>query len=362
VYIEKIRLLNFRNFISESVSFDRKINLLTGKNGQGKTNLIEGIYILSMGKSFRTLRDDEMIRFGEENFFSEGTFSKDEEKLVVSIGFSRREKKISVNGREGYKNSTLLENAYIVVFSPEDLKIIKEDPDKRRRFMNREIFQLKPLHYMELNRYAKTLRNRNALLKEETIDENLLEIYDEHLAESGAKIMMDRAYFAQKINDISKAIGVKISGGKENLLIEYEPKIDLKDSLEEQSEEIKKSIRGSRERDFSNRSTYVGPHKDDLKITSNGVDLRHFGSQGQQRTAALSLKLAEIELIKNETGIDAIILLDDVLSELDEERQQMLVRTFEDNQVFITAADPSAAIKAGLSGGKVFHIDGGRIS
>jgi DNA replication and repair protein RecF len=361
VYIKKLRLSNFRNFISEEVSFDRKINLITGKNGQGKTNLIEGIYILSMGKSFRTLKDEEMIRFGEDTFFSEGTFFKREEKLVISIGFSKENKKISVDGSEQNKNSALLENAYIVTFSPEDLKIIKEDPDKRRRFMNREIFQLRPLYYIELNRYTRTLKNRNHLLKEKTVDENLLEVYDEHLAENGAKVMIERAGFVRKINEISVKIGAKISGQHENILIEYEPNIEEKGAFKEQREEIKKALLESRERDLFNKTTYLGPHKDDLKITANGVDLRHFGSQGQQRTAALSLKLAEVTLIKNETGTDAIILLDDVLSELDQERQQLLVKTFEENQVFITAADSSMAIKAGLSEGKTLTVENGHI-
>jgi DNA replication and repair protein RecF len=302
-----------------------------------------------------------MIRFKEEEFFVTGSFKKKEEEHSVGIKLKKKEKHFFLDGAEKKRNADLLENVYIVVFSPEDIKIIKEDPEKRRKFINRELFQLKPLYYVELNRYNNLLKNRNILLKEETPDEDLLLVFDEYLAESGAKIMHARADFLKKLAEISEDIAHKISGGKETLSLAYEPKIPLEETHEKQKTRNFETLKASKEKDILYKSTSQGPHKDDVKIFSNGIDLRIFGSQGQQRTAALSLKLAEVTLIRKEKGEEPIILLDDVFSELDEERQNFLTHTFSTNQLFITAADLSEKIRKAYKDASLFHVKNGHI-
>jgi DNA replication and repair protein RecF len=227
--------------------------------------------------------------------------------------------------------------------------------------MDRELFQLKPLYYVELAKYKKVLRNRNSLLKEEYFDEELLSVYDHYLAEYGAKIMKERAEFVRKIDEMGRAVEHKLTGGKEELAICYESSVETEETTENQRKRIEETLFESREKDMARRSTTFGPHRDDLKITANDVDLRNFGSRGQQRTAALALKLAELRLIKEETGEDAILLLDDVLSELDEERQNYLIHSFAGNQLFITAAEVSDRMKEALPKGKVFEVRGGSV-
>jgi DNA replication and repair protein RecF len=361
MYIKKLRLTNFRNYEDEEISFDRNVNIVTGKNGQGKTNLIEGINILSMGKSFRTLNDAEMIAFEKDFFRVKGDFEKAGEYLSVEMKLVGRERLFAIDGAEKKKNADLLEHVYTVVFSPEDLKIVRDDPKKRRKFMDRELFQLKPLYYMELAKYQKVLKNRNFLLKENEPNEEMISVYDHYLAESGAKIMCERASFARKLNEVSRSVEEKLTGGKEHLEVFYEASVETEDTRELQEERIKNTLSENREKDILRRSTSEGPHRDDLKITANGVDLRHYGSSGQQRTAALSLKLAELKIIKEETGEDAILLLDDVLSELDEERQNYLINSFEKNQLFITTAEMNEHLKAFLPRGRIFEVTEGKV-
>lgn len=361
MFIKSIHIKNFRNIKEEEVFFSSRTNLVSGENGQGKTNLLEAIYILSMGKSFRTQRDEEMIRFGKEAFRVDGVFEKDGEELRVGMRLSAREKDFFINGAQKKKNADLLEQVYAVVFSPEDLKIVKDEPEKRRKFMNRELFQLKPLFFTELNKYRRALKNRNLLLKEDFPDENLLAVYDTYLASSGAKIMKERDAFCRKISEISADICRKISAGKEELEVKYEPNIACEPSDAEMEKEILRILRDTREKDLRLRSTSRGPHKDDVSIRANDVDLRHFGSQGQQRTAALSLKLAEVELIEKEAGESPLILLDDVFSELDETRRQYITRAFSEKQIFISAADLTATADSLFPGAQILQVSDGHI-
>jgi DNA replication and repair protein RecF len=303
----------------------------------------------------------EMIGFEKDFFRVKGLFVKAEESLSVEMRLAGRDRRFIIDGVEKKKNADLLEHVYTVVFSPEDLRIVSDDPDKRRRFMNRELFQLKPLYYVELLKYKKMLKSRNLLLKEEQVNEDLLLIYDDYIAESGARIMNERAMFVERLNEVSKSIENRITGGKEELAVYYESNIRQEKTKEAQKERIRSVLEENRERDLERRSTSFGPHRDDLKITSNEIDLRHFGSRGQQRTAALSLKLAELKLIHEETGEEAILLLDDVLSELDEERQQFLIRSFERNQLFITVAELSENMRTSLPQGRIYEVDGGKV-
>ena len=353
MYIKRLKLKDFRNYKELDVVFDSRVNILLGKNAQGKTNLLEAIYTTSLGKSFRTGRDSEMIRFGAGFLRIEATACKDGDELIVEIAVSEDNKGVRIDGVKAVKNSDLLENIYTVIFSPEDLKIVKDEPEKRRRFIDREICQLKPSYYMNLSAYKKALAQRNALLKERHVEEDNLSVWDQSLAYYGRRLMDERKSFVAKLNEISRELHRSITNGKEELEILYEPNCpgDLLEKLAR--------THGA---DIMKRSTGTGPHKDDLKLSVNGIDIRHYGSQGQQRTAALSLKLAELKLIKEETGEDAVLLLDDVLSELDSERQTFLINSLGDVQLFITTAELTGKVGSNLPEGKIFFVDNGKIS
>lgn len=358
MYIKEINLKDFRNYESLDVKFHKNVNIFLGQNAQGKTNLLESIYITSMGKSFRTGKDKDMIRFGSEFFRVKSTAVKDDD-LIVEIAVNKDGKKgIKVDGVKARKTSDLLENVYIVIFSPEDLRIVKDEPEKRRKFIDRELCQIKPSYYMNLNRYKKVLSQRNAYLKEFEIDESILDIWDMQLADYGSKIIVHRNEFIKKINKISGQIHRDITNKKENLEVIYEPNIEYCNDLQEI---YYKELKLNRKNDLKRRTTGRGPHKDDLKLLSNDIDIRNFGSQGQQRTAALSLKLSEIKLIEEETGESPVLLLDDVLSELDRERQNYLINSLENTQVFITTTEISKEVEESLGDIKCFTVENGKI-
>jgi DNA replication and repair protein RecF len=361
MYLSKIELKNFRNYEEETVEFHSKVNIITGKNAQGKTNLLESLYIMSLGKSFRTSKDTEMIGFDKEFCRAKSTSVKDGRELEIEITISKEGKAVKINGMKTAKNIDLLENVYMVVFSPEDLKIVKDEPEKRRKFIDRELCQLKPMYYRNLGRYKKILQQRNSLLKQQEVREDMIEVWDEGLAEYGAKIIQERKSFIEKLNGISKGISTAITNGREALEITYESNAACQSGYEEQKEYLKRMLNKSLKNDISRRNTSVGPHKDDLKLCVDEIDIRHFGSQGQQRTAALSLKLAEIQLIEGEAGVSPILLLDDVLSELDGERQNFLINSLGKVQLFITTAELSGEVRSKLPEGKTFIVEGGRV-
>lgn len=356
-----ISLDGFRNYTQFSAQFSPGVNVIWGENAQGKTNLLEGIYLNAMARSFKTSRDKDLIRFGEE-FCRIHTISEayDEELETEILVTKAGKKSIKIDGVKASKTSQLLERIYIVIFSPEDLKIVKDEPEKRRRFIDRELCQIKPGYYSDLSDYKKVLKQRNMYLKEREIDPAVLGIWDYELARYGSRIIRRREEFIKRISEISSDIHDRISGGLENLTIHYEANVAYSgpDSTEA---EFYKILEHSRDDDIRNRTTGHGPHKDDLKIEANSIDLRKFGSQGQQRTAALSLKLSEIRLIEAETGEKPILLLDDVLSELDNERQSYLISSLGENQMFITTADISGKVIRSMPEGKVFQIKQGTI-
>ena len=350
--IRKLRLKDFRNYKSLELTFHPKVNLLLGNNAQGKTNLLEALYITSLGKSFRTGRDSEMIRFGAPFFRVEIEALRDGEPLSVELAVSEDQKAIKIDGVKATKSSELLEHIYTVVFSPEDLKIVKDEPEKRRRFLDREISQLKPSYYQNLGSYKKALIQRNALLKDCRAEEKNLEVWDESLAQYGQLVMAERQRFTEKLNRISREIHQRITDGQEELQVLYHP-----DTTGNLLEALQKNHR----RDRIRGTTGVGPHRDDLTLLVNGIDLRSYGSQGQQRTAALSLKLAELKLIKEETGEEGILLLDDVLSELDSQRQQFLIHTLKDIQLFITATELGKEVENSLPKGNLYWVSQGEV-
>lgn len=363
MYIKEIELKDFRNYKELKAEFNPNVNIFIGQNAQGKTNLLESIYITSMGKSFRTNKDKEMIRF-DSDFFRVRAQARKDDDLVVELAVNREGKKgIKIDGVKATKLSQLFETIYIVVFSPEDLRIVKDEPEKRRKFIDRELCQIKPSYYNCLNQYRKALMQRNACLREfyagnPKTNEEVLDIWEQEMAEYGSRVIAYREEFVEKINRISSRIHEEITNHKESLRILYEPSIPARGDLKNVFYE---TLKKNREHDKRRGTTGKGPHKDDLKLQVGGIDIRNFGSQGQQRTAALSLKLSEIKLIREETGESPILLLDDVLSELDQERQNYLIRFLADTQVFITTTELSREAEKNLGNIRYFSIQNGEI-
>lgn len=354
MYFNDIELKNFRNYKDLKLEFDKDLNIFLGHNAQGKTNLLESIFVTGMGRSFRTNSDKEMISFNEEFAKVKANVIEDNHEDEIEIIYQKDGKIIKLDGIKLLRTVDLLETVYIVIFSPEDLKIVKEGPDNRRRFLDRELCQIKPVYYSDLGNYKKVLKERNTLLREENKDKNLYSVFNEALSEYGIRIVNERKKFIERLNEISSGLHLKITDGSENINLSYETKVNSK-------EEYLDILNENFEKDISRGYTGAGPHKDDIKIEINGVDIRTYGSQGQQRTAALSMKLAEIGLIRQETGKDAVLLLDDVLSELDRNRQRFLIEAMKGIQVFITATEIDEKLRLLLPQGKTFYVDNGSI-
>ncbi|MEE0691593.1 MAG: DNA replication/repair protein RecF [Lachnospiraceae bacterium] len=362
MYIKKLELTDFRNYEKLNVEFNKNVNLLLGNNAQGKTNLLEAVYITSMGRSFRTNKDSDLVRFGQPMAKVKIEAVKEAYDTFIEINIKKDAKKsIKKDGINVKKSSELLENILIVIFSPEDLKIVKDEPEKRRKFIDRELCQIQPLYYDSLSNYKKTLVQRNIYLKEENPDSSILDLWDTQLTKYGSRIIYLREKFIKKISDFSGKIHSSITNGKESLFLEYNPNISYMESLNELEgyfyDEIKKSFNN----DIRQRTTTRGPHKDDISFYVNGINMRNFGSQGQQRTCALSLKLAELNLIKEETDEDAVLLLDDVMSELDAARQEYLIKTLQNNQIFVTTTDIDQKIMDSFPDSKIIYIEKGKL-
>ena len=366
MYIKDIKIKDFRNYEVLDLKFNEKVNIILGSNAQGKTNLLESIYISSYGRSFRTSKDTDMIRFGADNAVIKMSFNKDRGDLDIDMVLSKDHKKsVKVDGVKIRKTSQLLDNVYIVIFSPDDLKIIKDEPEKRRKFIDKELCQIKPSYYSNLSNYKKVLLERNTYLKEMNVDPDMMDIWDMQLAKYGAAIMIQRKEFIEKISDISRSIHKGITNDKEILRIEYDPNIKYINDIKEQEKSFYEILKRSFDNDLKMRTTTKGPHKDDLDFyISTGekeINARNFGSQGQQRTAALSLKLAEIDIIKRETGEYPILLLDDVLSELDIERQEFLIKTLSFNQLFITTAEMQPKLIEQFPEATIYKVEDGKV-
>ena len=362
MYIKRLNLKDYRNYDSLDVDFDKNVNIIIGNNAQGKTNLIESLYVTSFGKSFRTNRDSELVKFGRDYARISIEAEKEYFDTTVEVLIKKDSKKsVKKDGTVVRKSSELLKNILIVIFSPEDLKIVKEDPEKRRKFIDRELCQIKPLYYETLSNYKKTLVQRNMYLKEDDIDSSIMDIWDIQLARYGSKLTSMRKKFIEKMSIYSSRIHESITDGKEILHLEYNPNIEFSDDFAEMEglfyDEIKKSYAS----DLRMRTTTRGPHKDDFSFYVNGINMRSFGSQGQQRTCALSLKLAELNLIKEETGEEAILLLDDVMSELDINRQRFLIRTLRNNQIFVTATDIDDKVIESFPNANIIKIEKGNL-
>ena len=334
MWIKKIKIKNFRNYESEEINLEKNINIFYGQNAQGKTNIIESIFLCSLGKSFRTKKDKEMIKLNEQNALVEVEYEKSDRdgKIKIEIG---NKKNIYLNGIKIKKLSELLGNLNIVIFTPDDINILKGGPQNRRRFLDIMISQLRPNYMHILNLYIKTMEQRNNYLrqiKEEHKDENLLEIWDEKLAEYAIKIYEYRKEFIEKIIKKLDIIHKNITNGEEQIELEYVTECDSK-------EKYLKLLKERRKLDIIKGFTTKGVHRDDFMIYINKKDIKIFGSQGQNRTAMLSLKLAELQVIYDEIGEYPILLLDDFMSELDRTRRKNFLENIEGTQVIITGTE-----------------------
>lgn len=334
MWIKKIKIKNFRNYESEEINLDKNINIFYGQNAQGKTNIIESIFLCSLGKSFRAKKDKEMIKLNEQNAIVEVEYEKSDRdgKIKIEIG---NKKNIYLNGIKIKKLSELLGNLNIVIFTPDDINILKGGPQNRRRFLDIMISQLRPNYMHILNLYLKTIEQRNNYLrqiKEEHKDENLLEIWDEKLSEYAIKIYEYRKEFIEKIIKKIDIIHKNITNGEEQIEFEYITECDNK-------EKYLKLLKERRKLDIIKGFTTKGIHRDDFMIYINKKDIKIFGSQGQNRTAMLSLKLAELQVIYDEIGEYPILLLDDFMSELDKTRIKNFLENIEGTQVIITGTE-----------------------
>ena len=334
MWIKNIKIKNFRNYDQEEINLEKNINIFYGKNAQGKTNIIEAIFLCSLGKSFRAKKDNEMIKLNEENAIVEIEYEKSDRdgKIKIEIG---NKKNIYLNGIKIKKLSELLGNLNIVIFTPDDINILKGGPQNRRRFLDIMISQLRPNYMHILNLYLKTIEQRNKYLrqiKEEHKDENLLEIWDEKLAEYAVKIYEYRKEFIEKIIKKINIIHKNITNGEEQIELEYITECDNK-------EKYLQLLKERRKLDIIKGFTTKGIHRDDFMIYINKKDIKIFGSQGQNRTAMLSLKLAELQVIYDEIGEYPILLLDDFMSELDRTRRKNFLENIEGTQVIITGTE-----------------------
>ena len=358
--VKKIVLKNFRNYeVIENV-FGESINLLVGKNGQGKTNMIEAIYYSAIGKSPRTTKDQDLINWSKDRASFLVQIEKKSGTKNIEAIFSRQTKKtVRINTVSLLKIGDLLGNLNVVFFSPDELKLVKDAPQDRRKFLDTDISQLNKNYFYNLNKYNKILEQRNKLLKTASsveVLEQTLPIWDEQLAETGSKIILERIKFLNRLKDVAKEAHDYLTSKKEILEISYAGIVGETDA--EIKQKLLDELKLAKEKDVKLGFTNVGPHRDDIKLVVNGIDIRSFGSQGQQRTVALSMKLAELEIFKEEIGEYPVLLLDDVLSELDKDRQQKLLNYVKRLQTIITTTqyDPFMFQNA-----KIIKIDGGKI-
>lgn len=356
--IKSMSLQNYRNYKALRLDFDPSTNIFYGDNAQGKTNILEAVYVSGTTKSHRSAKDRELILFSEEE--AHICTIMERQGMVHKIDMHLRKNKtkgIAIDGIPIRKASELFGIVNFVFFSPEDLSIIKNGPSERRRFIDSELCQLDKIYLYNLSNYNKIVLQRNKILKElfsHPDYKEVLEILDLQLLKYGGEIIKRRKNFIKDLNDIIGKIHRQLSGGQEEIVLEYEANTEEGQF----SDLLKKNM----ERDIRQKTTTVGPHRDDLSFFVNGIDIRKFGSQGQQRTAALSLKLSEIELVKRMIHDTPILLLDDVLSELDSNRQNYLLNSIRDIQTMITCTGLDELIQHRFDINKVYRVTDGNVT
>ncbi len=355
--IKSLELMNFRNYEFLDLKFSEGTNILYGDNAQGKTNVLEAIYLSATTKSHKGSKDRDIVKFDSEEAHIRTYLEKQEIQYKVDVHLRKNKSKgIAIDGQKIKKAADLLGLLNVVFFSPEDLSIIKNGPAERRRFVDMELCQLDNFYLYNLNHYNKIVNQRNKLLKDMYFKPELketLNIWDSQLVSFGSKIIERRRIFVEQLNEIIYDIHKKLSGDKEELSIKYEPDVEIDD--------FAKLMKNSQEKDIRLKQTSVGPHRDDFCFMVGDIDIRRFGSQGQQRTAALSLKLSEIELVKKITKDIPVLLLDDVLSELDSNRQNYLLSSIGNIQTIITCTGLDEFVNNRFEIDKVFKIVEGTV-
>lgn len=368
MYVKNLKIKNFRNFNKININLDEKLNIFIGNNAQGKTNLLEAIFVSSIGKSFRFSKDENLIKWGNESYLLEVNFERINDSKKIEFSFQKGiNKKIKINDLSLEKYSDLIGNTNVIIFSPDNINLIKGTPLERRRYINIELSQIKPNYKYLLTKYSKILIQRNNLIKkiiENNKNKKTLPVWNEHLINTGTEIIIYRLEYLKKIMYFSENIHDRITGGKEKLDIIYKSSLGKINDLKK--EEIKKifhdKINSGFEREIMRKSSLYGPHLDDIDIFINGMDSKFYSSQGQKRTAALSLVLAEIDLIYEEKGDYPVLLLDDVLSELDNDRKNYLLNFINKIQTIITSTDDTDLLKMlEKKDKKIFYIENGKI-
>ena len=346
MFIKNIKVENFRNYENQIIEFNKNINIIYGNNAQGKTNILEAIFFSALGKSFRTSKEKQVI-MKEKDFFKIHTeFQKKDREGYIDL-FLGDDKSISVNGVKLNKLSELLGNINIVIFSPEDINLLKDESAVRRKFLDMMISQLRKNYIYNLNNYKKNLEQKNNYLKSRNISDDMLDVYDEKLAEYSENVYQYRNEFIEKIKEKIKEIHSNITD--EDISIVYKTDCESKEKC---LEKLKKNREKDKYRGFSS----VGCHRDDFKILINGDEVDIYGSQGQNRTAILSLKMAELEVINDEIGEYPILLLDDFMSELDQKRITNFLKSINNIQVIITCTE-----KIDLENSTNFYVNNGKI-
>ena len=360
--VNSVKIKNFRNIADLSFTADNGVNVIYGENAQGKTNILESIWLFTGCKSFRGAKDNELIKFGEDFSKINLEFSDNLREKKSEIIIADKKKNASLNGVSLRSTAELIGSFYAVIFSPVHLSLIKDGPSARRKFLDTALCQLKPSYAEHLAGYKRALVQRNALLKDLHLNSELydmLDTWDDQLARYSACVIKERIQYIDLLSDYSKNIYSGISENKEEFSVFYSKNISKDYSVKDIYLSEIENLKNSRKEDIFSKTTTVGPHRDDLEILINNVSARSFGSQGQQRSCALALKLGESEIIKKVTGETPVALLDDVMSELDEKRLDYVLNHINARLVFLTCCDPSQVLR--LCGGKSFLIKGGEI-
>ena len=370
MYLESIQLKNYRNYEKAEATFSPGMNVFIGENAQGKTNLMESIYVLAMARSHRANSDKELIKWSSDFTKISGRIKKDRSDFPLEIVVSKKGKSARFNHLEQKKLSSYIGHLNVILFAPEDLSLVKGSPSVRRKFLDMELGQMNRLYLHHLVDYQRVLKQRNQYLKQisrgKKADPIYLDVLTEQLAREASVVLLERVKFVDQLQIWAQPIHSDISRKKENLTISYVSSIPIEEIKNKDKEVIYKEIlmhwKTQSEREKDQGTTLSGPHRDDLIFIVNEKNIQTFGSQGQQRTTALSIRLAEIELMYKMTGEYPVLLLDDVLSELDDERQTHLLKTFENKvQTFLTTTSLDGVKMNLLEKPKVFYIEGGQV-
>lgn len=361
MYIKNLQLKNFRNYEELNIELNNGVNVFIGDNAQGKTNILESIYYCSLAKSHRTSKDKELVNWDKSEAYIKAYIAKNrlDKKIEIKI-FRDGKKGININSIKISKIAELIGVFNAVLFSPEDLKIVKESPSHRRKFLDMELCKLNSKYYHNLVQYNKALNERNTTLKKwgENL-ESVIEVYNTQLAKYGSYVIKERLKYIEMLNKKGKLIHSEITSGNEEIGFDYITNLKDIGNIEQ---ELKETLDRSIKHDFEKKTTSYGPHRDDFSIRINGVDTRNYGSQGQQRTSVLTIKFSSLEIIKDETGEYPVLLLDDVLSELDLNRQRYILNSINNVQTIVTCTGIEN-IKSYLDEhAKIFNVKHGRIT